>query len=872
MAGGSHIVSIGTGSEETRRDAEELVLTEAVVDHAEPEWDDGPTPESRPFLPILSIALAVASIFGWTGFFGWNNRATLLDGNIGANEAIALVRDWSLPVLLVCVVWLLVARTSRSESARFGNAAQRLNAEAARLETRLTAVNRELSLAREFIAAQSRDIEALGRVTVERISEHADHLAGLIRDNSARIETIGTVSVTALDNMEKLRGQLPVIASSAKDVTNNIANAGRAAHAQLEDMVHGFARLNEFGQASERQVDTVKARVEAAIGEFTRLTERLESFTAERFAALNERGEELRLQLDQHEIDALAAIRTRASALGEELEQTRSTLDAHEEESITSLRARLSAVRDEGAAIARAMRDGEAHALDAWRAQIERLANELNATIAQLDQADERANAALRERMTTLFAQVAHADEQLAARNQQQVAALQDWQAEAEARFGEAVTRLDRQLEDLNAQVIARRTDHEIHVSQLAESAEATAARLEGLTGRIREIADHGKATEQGLATALQALAERLQASRMALTGTDAAVAALTDASVRLLELIQASAKHTAQDLPDAIKIGEAKLFDFEQRADSLNARIAEAQEGGTLLAGQIETTHANLATTLADLDRLHQSLSDHDQRHSAALGSLRADLAEASSQSAALADQAGTALRQAIEELRSSARAAAADLKTMSGEAVDEVAAHLGDKSRTAIEHALQTRGAEATQMLEAAIARATTASGVAADHLREQLAAIDELAGNLEQRVAETRARAEGQVDDDFARRAALITETLNSSAIDITRAIDSEVTDTAWSSYLRGDRGIFTRRAVKLLDTGQAREVLQLYESDRTFRDHVAQYIHDFEAMLRELLSTRDGHALSVTLLSSDMGKLYVALAQAIQRLRD
>jgi hypothetical protein len=39
-----------------------------------------------------------------------------------------------------------------------------------------------------------------------------------------------------------------------------------------------------------------------------------------------------------------------------------------------------------------------------------------------------------------------------------------------------------------------------------------------------------------------------------------------------------------------------------------------------------------------------------------------------------------------------------------------------------------------------------------------------------------------------------------------------------------------------------------------------------------MLRQLLSTRDGHALSVTLLSSDMGKLYVALAQGIERLRN
>ena len=36
--------------------------------------------------------------------------------------------------------------------------------------------------------------------------------------------------------------------------------------------------------------------------------------------------------------------------------------------------------------------------------------------------------------------------------------------------------------------------------------------------------------------------------------------------------------------------------------------------------------------------------------------------------------------------------------------------------------------------------------------------------------------------------------------------------------------------------------------------------------------QVLATRDGNAMAVTLLSSDMGKLYVALAQAIERLRD
>ena len=80
------------------------------------------------------------------------------------------------------------------------------------------------------------------------------------------------------------------------------------------------------------------------------------------------------------------------------------------------------------------------------------------------------------------------------------------------------------------------------------------------------------------------------------------------------------------------------------------------------------------------------------------------------------------------------------------------------------------------------------------------------------------------------------------------------------------------MFTRRAVRLLEPSEAKSVAHIYADNREFREHVSHYIHDFEAMLRQLLSTRDGHALGVTLLSSDMGKLYVALAQAIERLRN
>jgi hypothetical protein len=211
------------------------------------------------------------------------------------------------------------------------------------------------------------------------------------------------------------------------------------------------------------------------------------------------------------------------------------------------------------------------------------------------------------------------------------------------------------------------------------------------------------------------------------------------------------------------------------------------------------------------------------------------------------------------------------ANLQGQQAEQIRALADRIGSESSTAIDEALRAHAARAIAELEAAARDAGETGREAAMQLRDQLAVVNELAGNLERRVAYAKQQAEEQVDNDFSRRMALITESLNSSAIDISKAFANDVTDTAWASYLRGDRGIFTRRAVRLLDNSEARAVAEIYEADADFRETVNRYIHDFEAMLRSVLSTRDGHALAVTLLSSDMGKLYVALAQAIERLR-
>ena len=140
-----------------------------------------------------------------------------------------------------------------------------------------------------------------------------------------------------------------------------------------------------------------------------------------------------------------------------------------------------------------------------------------------------------------------------------------------------------------------------------------------------------------------------------------------------------------------------------------------------------------------------------------------------------------------------------------------------------------------------------------------------------SLEGRIADTINSFESVQDDSFARRMVILTESLNSTAIDVTKILSNDVTDTAWAAYLKGDRGVFTRRAVRLLDSREAKIIAKHYGDDNAFREHVNRYVHDFEGIMRLMLSTRDGNAIGVTLLSSDIGKLYVALAQAIERLR-
>jgi hypothetical protein len=227
--------------------------------------------------------------------------------------------------------------------------------------------------------------------------------------------------------------------------------------------------------------------------------------------------------------------------------------------------------------------------------------------------------------------------------------------------------------------------------------------------------------------------------------------------------------------------------------------------------------------------------------------------------------------MANALNGVRDAATDAAAHAQAALAAVVPEAVATLEAASGEAMRRAAAESVERQVRSLVGAAKVAEDAAGRAAQRVAAEIEALIAGGRRIDEHLAAARAERDAAAGESLSHRSAQLIEAMNSAAIDVTRVLSAEVADSAWAAYLKGDRGVFTRRAVRLLDEGQSESVATLYGTDEAFCDAVNRYIHDFEAMLRQVLERPEGTPLGITLLSSDMGKLYVALAHGIERLR-
>lgn len=396
------------------------------------------------------------------------------------------------------------------------------------------------------------------------------------------------------------------------------------------------------------------------------------------------------------------------------------------------------------------------------------------------------------------------------------------------------------------------------HVTTVGEQLEVLDVSVSASTGVIGRAIDDTKAqlgafmqeVQNGNASAHQLIGH----AESLLLALDAVTRELDETLPHALDRIASHGKTTQTALSQLRPLLDASELVAQSTMSHVNAVQATLKSNEEQMAG-----HAASQQELAD--RINASLANAET----ALAKLRDGADE-------FAEQGGARMIATLADVRTTADSAADEARLTLEKLVSGARDAMQATATGAIDAAFQNEVMAQLNAIEEASARAVAAANGAADRLMRQLITIMDTSASVEQRVSEAEQAIAASDRDSLAKQVGLLTEALKSTAIDVTKILSSEVSDTAWDAYLKGDRGVFARRAVKLVENSEAREILRLYQADDDFHAAVNQFIHDFEAMLRLLIGARDGSAISVTLLSSDIGKLYVALAQAIDRLRN
>jgi hypothetical protein len=619
----------------------------------------------------------------------------------------------------------------------------------------MRSVNEEISLARQFLSQNARELETVGRQSSKNLVDSAQMLSAALADSDEKAKTLESVSNAANTNLEQLRKHLPVVTSAAKDVSNQIGSAGNDAQVQIKAMIAALERVNDAGKSVSNYMQNVETRADD-------LSNRLEQSLSDNVKLLDDKS---------------------AQALDRSAEMA-SLMDS----------------------AAQAISNGIAQASSDADTLITRSKAQILANLADLRRA---------------------------------LGDIEGQSSQEEARIQAIIANISEHIQNSAAQI-----------SEIDRTATDQTSKL---------------------AFAVSALAESTRSLGSALSDNQSTTGILLDQSDKLIGSLGAANLEISHKIPSAMDSVNARMT---QGIEQVNSALAAAEALDNISDGTLEKLNDIEQLISAQHDAVGALMAQSDAHFAARheqVDALGAALKQTQALLQDMSDQANDNLVTSLLRVRETTRAAAESSRKILDEELAHIADQLTEQNRAALANAIDAQVASMNEAVQEAISRNIELSQTASSLVAKQLGELNDMTMRLEGRIADTINGFESVQDDSFARRMVRLTESLNSTAIDVTKILSNDVTDTAWAAYLKGDRGVFTRRAVRLLDSREAKIIAKHYGDDSEFREHVNRYVHDFESIMRLLLSTRDGNAIGVTLLSSDIGKLYVALAQAIERLR-
>jgi hypothetical protein len=613
-------------------------------------------------------------------------------------------------------------------------------------------------------------------------------------------------------------------------VARNLMQLGDDATGKLGGITREFdnssEQLKQHGEALDRAALAARNDIAVVLDDLPR---------AEQTARL------LAEQLRSVGIESTTKTAELGRQVGDLAERTRET-DQLIGEAVDRLSARLSEIESAGATAA--ARVGEADATFAGT----------------LDALLERASASLEEIRSGIDAQAAA----VAALVGQASAGLGKAGADAAESLAGHIDHANSSLEGLSTRVAEQERASQRMIAEIDRG-------LSLIDQRFTELAAHGDERATRFLESLTRARTELDALAAQASSQDNALGSLAGRTTALRESIDRLTAEIREGAGIAIGEAQGSADRLAQTADAMRVDIAWIRNAAVEAGERLDSTGVQIDDHQQRFAALLQSVDEGVGGAQSKIAELASVMAQVEREAANLSAETGPALVAALVQVKDAAAHAAQRAREAIEAVIPEAVAKLSDEARQALERVIRESIEERLREVESVAARAVDSAHAASDRLTQQMLTLGQSAAALEAHIEQTSKDQREKDSEAFARRVALLIDSMNSAAIDVGKIMSDEIDDKAWGAYLKGNRGVFTSRAVRLIGGSETRALRAHYESDIEFQRSVNRYVHDFEEMLRRVLAEREGGIIAVSLMSSDMGKLYAALAQATNRLR-
>ncbi|TPE62699.1 hypothetical protein FJQ54_05820 [Sandaracinobacter neustonicus] len=688
------------------------------------------------------------------------------------------------------------------------------------------------------LSRQAQEAEAALKIAGGDARRHIETVETALSQIASHGRDAGREAEAMVSTMQGLIAQID---QSAAETTKTIAGRAYTLDAAvtgvLDRSAEAFASIGETLAAQSRSVEQMVAAARADLDGFgsegTRLVgQRLDVLMSAASQLKGQFADQIALsaQLQQSAAGVIADIETRLAALAEAQRQASEGIASETDARARQFESRL-------ADLAERQRVADITQQERMAGGITALENQL----VELGMRQADAAARMQDALSTAIAEVESRLDALKAR--QSAMGL-----EMEQEAGRLVEGVELRLGELRVR------QQELAASMAAEASQS----LDQVEGRFVDLgaraAESHAETSELLGRTLSAIAtlgEALDEKASAIGGLEQRIAGLTPAF---------------DSFADS---SEARVPDLARGFDSISERGRGMQQQLDALADRIESQVALLRDSAAQFERDHGAVVGLSQSLAGEFETARGVVNEIRDTTEQTAIAAAARMVENVMQVRASVNATASEVQSLLSSVVAEAEQSLNEFATTRAEAAFGAPIRLQIAALEDVSVKAADAAGEASEKLTGRLVELMKVISETEARVDEVDTRMDIRARDTLAARSVRLVESLNTASIDVARLLSVDVGENAWKRYLDGDRTLFARATVRLADKETARKIARHYVHDAEFEAEASRYLDQFEQLIRRILKDPDGESFALVLLSSDIGKLYVMLAEAIGR---